>query len=76
MSDLKFVATKDLVKEVMSRFDCFVIGAFRKQTKDESSIYWRFDGDGHLCLGLLERLKYEIVDELTKIGSITESDEI
>tara|TARA_R100001460_G_scaffold28802_1_gene57514 strand:- start:7288 stop:7509 length:222 start_codon:yes stop_codon:yes gene_type:complete len=54
MSDLRFTATEDMIKELQERFDEMIfLGAAQKTQKNED-ITISYCGSYHACVGLVE----------------------
>jgi len=54
MSDLNFVPSEDMIKELQSRYDEMVFLASSKRTKESEDITVCFTGSYHACVGLIE----------------------
>jgi hypothetical protein len=54
MSDLNFVPSEDMIKELQSRYDEMVFLGSSKRTKETEDITVCFTGSYHACVGLIE----------------------
>lgn len=53
-SELDFVSTEELIKELQSRHDELIILGAMKRTGDTEDLTVAFSGSYHSCVGLLE----------------------
>ena len=54
MSDLTFIPSDDMIKELQSRYDEMVLLGSSKRTEETEDITVCFTGSSHACVGLIE----------------------
>ena len=65
MSDLRFVPTQDMVDELSSRFDHFVVAGYMiLKGKPTNEFYRYYKGNTLMCVGLLEECKMYILEDI------------
>jgi hypothetical protein len=62
-SELEFVETSSLMKELQSRMDALVFLGTVQRTDNEDSLIVSFTGSLHACLGLLETGKIMVLSQ-------------
>ena len=54
MTDLKFIPSEDMIKELQARFDEMVFLGSAKRTAETDDLTVSFSGAYHACIGLIE----------------------
>ena len=60
MSDLTFIPSDDMIKELQNRYDEMVLLGASKRTEEMEDITVCFTGSYHACVGLIELGKLAI----------------
>ena len=54
MTDIKFIPSEDMIKELQKRFDEMVFLGAAKRTVELEDLVVSFSGSYHACVGLIE----------------------
>lgn len=69
MQRIEEFSTQELVDELKSRFDSFVISRLVHRTKVEDHVYFRYKYDDFiacqsLCINLLNNINYDLIQKI------------
>ena len=65
MKDISLYSSTDLIEELQSRYDNFIVIGYRdKNDKGDYDIEIRYKGDYYPILGLLEETKNNLLDKM------------
>tara|TARA_R110002012_G_scaffold224448_1_gene396423 strand:+ start:80 stop:307 length:228 start_codon:yes stop_codon:yes gene_type:complete len=62
-SELEFVATGQLIRELQTRMDSMVFVGSSKRTDKEDALLFGVSGPLHCCLGLVEASKLMLISQ-------------
>lgn len=71
---LEFFTIDELYEEIARRSDGLVMGVIRKLTDGAEEWFFRFTGSRCLAIGMCERAKHGIINELDLKSEETEED--
>ena len=70
MTDLRFVASEDMIKELQDRFDEMVFMGSAQKTQKTEDLTISYSGSYHACVGLVE-----IARAALKVGGLEDDGE-